>query len=127
MTEPNDKLIESALIVSEFQEKLKALGVNYNTAVSVWMGENDQKIFTMHYSSDPIALQQSLQIAILPDGRARLLESKETKYPSDADLHPENARLIKRSGHVTYVDEGTYKLQNNFFSEITNIFKVDNT
>ena len=43
MTEPNDKLIESALIVSEFQEKLKALGVNYNTAVSVWVGENARK------------------------------------------------------------------------------------
>lgn len=127
MSEPNDKCVQAIVVVNDFQEKLKAIGVNYNTAVSVWEGEGDQKIFTMHSSSDPIAKQRTLQVAILPDGRGRLIETKEAIYPHDADLHPDNARVITHSGSVSYVNDDAYTGRDNFFSEIIDIFKVDNT
>ena len=82
MVEPNDKYIEAVVVVSEFQEKLKAIGINYNSEVSVWEGGIDEKIFTMHSSSDPIAKQRTLQVAILADGRGRLIDTNESTYPS---------------------------------------------
>lgn len=125
--EPNDNYVEAVVIVNEMQDKLKGLGINYNSEVSVWEGENDQKIFTMLDSSDPIAKQRTLQAAILADGRGRLIETHESTYPPDADLHPGNARIIKRGGSVSYLDDVTKPLDNNFFSEILDIFKVDNS
>ena len=126
MVEPNDKYIEAVVVVSEFQEKLKAIGINYNSEVSVWEGGIDEKIFTMHSSSDPIAKQRTLQVAILADGRGRLIETNESTYPPDADLHPENARIITRRGSVSYLDNGTDTIRDTFFSEIIDIFKVGN-
>ncbi len=126
MVEPNDKYIEAVVVVSEFQEKLKAIGINYNSEVSVWEGGIDEKIFTMHSSSDPIAKQRTLQVAILADGRGRLIETNESTYPPDADLHPENAHIITRRGSVSYLDNGTDTIRDTFFSEIIDIFKVDN-
>ena len=126
MVEPNDKYIEAVVVVREFQEKLKAIGINYNSEVSVWEGGIDEKIFTMHSSSDPIAKQRTLQVAILADGRGRLIETNESTYPPDADLHPENARIITRRGSVSYLDNGTDTIRDTFFSEIIDIFKVDN-
>ncbi len=124
MVEPNDKYTEAVVVVSEFQEKLKAIGLNYNSEVSVWEGEGDQKIFTMHASSDPIAKQRTLQAAILADGTARLMETKEETYPPNADLHPENARIIKRSGFVHYNTEAPFSAD--IFNQFEDIFKVGN-
>lgn len=125
MSEPNDKYTEAVVVVNEFQEKLKAIGLNYNSEVSVWEGDGDQKIFTMHSSSDPIAKQRTLQVAILADGRGRLIETRETTFPPNADLHPENARIIQRSGSVSYLDDTSYASRDNFFSEIIDIFKEE--
>lgn len=124
MCDPDDRRVEAVVIVSEFHEKMKGLGLEYSSAVSVWE-KGDSDVFTMFANSDAIAAQRTVSAAVLADGRGRLIETKESVYPPDADLHPENARIIHRKGSVSYTDDKI--VGENYFSEILDIFKVDNS
>lgn len=120
MAEPDNRLIEAVVAFSEFEDKIKSTGLNFDLHAAFW--DQGPEVKCMYSSSDPIAKQRTLQGSILADGNARLLEVKKEVFPANADLHPENARMIFSTGSVYYTGNET-AIPEDVFSEFEEIFK----
>lgn len=55
---------------------------------------------------------------------ARLMEAKKSVCPANADLNPQNARIVHSTGSVYYSEDGPF--ETNLFSQFEEIFKVGN-
>lgn len=121
MGEPDNRGIEVVVAYSEFEDKLKAIGLNFDVQLAYWDKTSDVKVLSV--SSDPIAKQRVVQAAILADGTTRLMESKKTVCPSNADLNPQNARMVFSRGSVFYGRDQPFELD--VFSQFDEIFKVE--
>lgn len=122
MSEPDNRLIEAVVAFSEFEDKIIATGLRFDLQAAFWGQGSEVK--NLSASSDPIAKQLVLQAAILADGSARLMEAKKSVYPPNADLNPQNARIVHSTGSVYYSEDGPF--ETNLFSQFEEIFKVGN-
>lgn len=121
MEEPDNRLIESIVAFSEFEDKIKACGLRFDLKVSFW--DQGSEVKTLYSSSDPIARQRTLDSAFLSDGSVRVIEANKEVYPPNADLHPENARMVYSRGKVHYSAPSTF--DEDIFSRFDEIFKVE--
>lgn len=97
--------IEAVVLFSKAKDDLDNLGVPYSLHLTL-MDENDSRRHnTFMATSEPMQSMEVVETAQLCDGRKRVITSKRTNFPLDADLHPENARIITHRTHVEYFDD----------------------
>lgn len=124
---PNMSREEFVEKLVEFNYDLRSCGLKYDLQLVILNDTDQPEVY--FGGTDHVMNRQSISVGYLEAGGQRIIKCGESVFPSNANKHPENARIIKRNVSVVYVEPvegetptGAVETVTNYFDQIESIF-----